>query len=96
MGHTCVKSVVEPITFEIDVFGHTAVERIVAQVVAVQFSRQVWIPYVIDLRYSRQRVPRCGICIGRWRRRRLKMDLKLAILLFSVVNMILLHHFGEI
>lgn len=61
MGHTSVKSVVKTVALEVDVLGHARVKRIVAQVVPVELPWQIRVPYVVDLRYTRQSVSRRSI-----------------------------------
>lgn len=55
VGHAGVKSVVQPVTFEVDLMGHRVQERIFRQVVPVELSGQVRVVHVVDLRYARQR-----------------------------------------
>lgn len=56
MGNTGVETVVEPVALEVDfVAGRNAVvERIIAEVVAVQLARQVRVPDVVDLGNPRE------------------------------------------
>ena len=50
MRHARVKSIVEAVAFEVDVLGYAVVERVIAQVVAVQLAGQIRVPDVVDLR----------------------------------------------
>lgn len=52
MRHACVKAIVKTIAFKVDVLRYAVVKRIIAEIVAVQFTRQIWVPDVIDLRDS--------------------------------------------
>lgn len=53
-----VETVVQPIALEVDFVRYPIVERIVGQVVAVQFSRQIRIVHIIDLGDPREQ----GLC----------------------------------
>ena len=52
--HTGVESIVKSIAFESYVFGNAVVKGVFCQVIAVEFPRQIWVPNVIYLRYSRE------------------------------------------
>lgn len=55
MQYTGVEAVVEPITLEINLLRYPIVERILGEVIAVQFSRQIRIVNVVFLGYPRER-----------------------------------------
>lgn len=65
----------EPVAFEVDVLGYAVVERVIAQIVAVQLAGQIRVPDVVDLRDTREdvaarrvRLPAGGRrCCGRLR-----------------------------
>lgn len=48
--HARVKPIVEPVAFEVDVLRYAVVERVIAEVVAVQLAGQIRVPDVVDLR----------------------------------------------
>ena len=49
--YTGVESIMQSITFEVDVIRDPIVERVVCEVVSVQLSWQVGVKYVVNLRY---------------------------------------------
>lgn len=64
-----VESVVQPVAFEVDVLGYAVVERVVAEVVAVQLPRKIRVPDVIDLWYPGEHVAGRRVRLGGRRRR---------------------------
>lgn len=58
--NTGVEAVVEVVALEADVFGHSVVEGVAAEVVAVELSRQVRVVDVVFLRVARQQALRLG------------------------------------
>lgn len=59
----------QPVAFEVDVLGYAVVERVVAEVVAVQLPRKIRVPDVIDLRYPGEHVAGRRVRLGGRRRR---------------------------
>lgn len=55
-----VEAVMEIVALEGDVFGHSVVEGVAAEVVAVELSRQVRVVDVVFLRVARQQALRLG------------------------------------
>lgn len=55
-----VEAIVEIVALEGDVFGHSVVEGVAAEVVAVELSRQVRVVDVVFLRVARQQALRLG------------------------------------
>ena len=64
MRHARVESVVKTVAFEVDVLWYAVVERIIAEIVAVQLARQIRVPDVIDLRDSREDVSGRRVRLG--------------------------------
>lgn len=48
--HARVKSIMEAVAFEVDVLRYAVVERVIAEIVAVQLAGQIRVPDVVDLR----------------------------------------------
>lgn len=72
MRHAGVESVVQAVTLEVDILGYAVVERVVAEVVAVQLARQIRVPYVVDLRDPGQSVAGGRVALGGRHRCRLE------------------------
>jgi hypothetical protein len=51
----CVETVVKPIALEINLIRNPIVEGIIGEVIAVEFSRQVGVVYIVNLGNPRER-----------------------------------------
>jgi len=67
--HAGVKTVVQAVALEVNILGYAVVEWIIAEIIAVQFARQIRVPYIINLRNSCQSVPGRSVGFDRDRRR---------------------------
>lgn len=72
MRYARVETIVQTVALEVYVFRQAVVERIVAQVEAIELPWQIGIPNVVDLWDPGQRVTRRAIGLARRRRRYLK------------------------
>lgn len=63
MFNAGIEAIVQTVAFEVDIFGYPFIERVVGQVVAVEFLWEIRIPDVVDLRVAREGgLGRVAIC----------------------------------